>query len=96
MPLSSHRRPTGEGDVPRTRWRAATAGRAAVAARAPSGGGGRRNDHCRRCRCRRAAAAVVAARAGVGEWTVDGSVAGSELTFRSKAGSFQRLQYITT
>ena len=42
MPPSSHGRPTGEVDVPRTRWRAATAGRAAVAARAPSeeGGGG--------------------------------------------------------
>ena len=42
MPPSSHGRPTGEGGVTRTRWRAATAGRAAVAARAPSeeGGGG--------------------------------------------------------
>ena len=42
MPPSSHGRPTGEGGVTRTRWRAATAGRAAVATRAPSeeGGGG--------------------------------------------------------
>ena len=68
MPLSSHGRPTGEVDVPRTRWRAATA----VAARAPSeeGGGGMiiavvvaavtaaADVGAGRCRCRRQVAVV--------------------------------------
>ena len=68
MPLSSHGRPTGEVDVPRTRWRAATA----VVARAPSeeGGGGMiiaavvtavaatADIGAGRCRCRRQVAVI--------------------------------------
>ena len=41
---SSHGRPAGEGDVPRTRRREATAGRAAVAARAPRRGAAMAQD----------------------------------------------------
>ena len=72
MPSSSHGRPTGEVDVPRTRCRVATAGRAAVAARAPSeeGGGGMiiavvvaavtaaADVGAGRCRCRRQVAVI--------------------------------------
>ena len=72
MPLSSHGRPTGEVGVPRMRWRAAMARRAAVAARAPSeeGGGGMiiavvvaavtaaADVGAGRCRCRRQVAVV--------------------------------------